>query len=67
MYSRIVHGTAYSGIDFFGGRRNGAGPAKAISSRASFGVEPTNGNVLEDRAAGKRIVRGAWGSGIHML
>ena len=55
-------------MDFFeGGRRNGAGPAKAISSRASFGVEPTNGNVLEDRAAGKRIVRGAWGSGIHML
>ena len=68
MYSRIVHGTACSGIDFFwGGRRNGAGPARGKSSGASGGVEPASGSMPEKRAAGKRMVRGAWDPDIHIL
>ena len=68
MYSRIVHGTACSGIDFFwGGRRNGAGSAKGKSSGASGGVEPARGSMPEERAASKRMVCGTGDPGIHVL
>ena len=67
MYSRIVHGTACSGIDFLRRRRNGMQTAKGKSSQPSGGVEPASGSVPEERAASKRMVCGTGDPGIHVL
>ena len=67
MYSRIVHGTACSGIDFLRRRRNGMQTAKCKPSQPTGGVEPAGGSVPEERAAGKRMVRRVRDRGIHVL
>lgn len=54
-------------MDFFGGRRNGAGPAKGKLSGAFGGVEPASGSMPEERTAGKRMVCGTGHPSIHIL